>query len=494
MNPKLQVLREKANNLPLLPGVYLMKDEQDKIIYVGKAKKLKNRVSSYFHGSHLPKVEAMVDKVADFNVMIVKSEFEALMLENALIKKYQPHYNILLKDDKGYPFISIDMRKEWPRFEISSKKQHRTFGPYGGRGITRDILNAVTHALKLPDCSISFPQQRTCLNYQMGICDGWCVKGDREEYGNRLEQAFMVLDGRGTELIESLRKRMLEASDALNFELAASLRDRIKSIENISNKERVTSGWAERNLNVNETEDNAEKDRKYLKTLDTLGSALGLENMPRRIEAFDVSNLGDSGIVAAMTCFMNGKPLKKGYRKFRIRDLENRDDYSSMYQAVYRRFHRYVDRDEKFSELPDLLLIDGGANHAKIALDALNELGVSLPVFGMVKDDRHRTRALISPYGEEIGIDANQALFSLIGRIQEETHRYAIEYQRRIRYENYGSVLDDIPGVGEKRKADLFLRFKTIKNIREAQIAELSEVVPKDTAKNIYQYFHGESQ
>ena len=494
MNPKLKQLREKANNLPLEPGVYIMMDETGTVIYVGKAKMLKNRVSSYFRGAHEAKVEAMIEKIDDFNVIFVKSEFEALMLENSLIKKYQPHYNILLKDDKGYPFICLDMKEEWPAFSLSNKKKGKTFGPFGGRGVSRDIINSVNETLKLPSCSRQFPQQRACINYSIGLCDGWCRTMDRDEYLRRIDQASMILEGKGAELVETLREKMLKASDDLNFEYAATLRDRIKSIESLHNEERVSSGWAERNLKRNETLDNEAKFNKTLKTLELLGKMLGMDSCPLRIEAFDVSNLGDTGIVAAMTCFKDGSPYKSGYRKFRIRDIEVRDDYASMYQAVFRRFKRYADDDAGFNELPDLLLIDGGQEHAKTAQRALEELAVRIPVFGMVKDNHHKTRALVSPSGEEIGIASVQAVFVLIGRIQEETHRFAIEYQRSLRYENYGSDLDNIPGIGAKRKADLVREFKTVKAIKEASYEELVKVVPANVALAVREYYESNNR
>ena len=230
------------------------------------------------------------------------------------------------------------------------------------------------------------------------------------------------------------------------------------------------------------------------KTLEWLQKALELEAFPRRIEAFDISNLGATGIVAAMTVHVDGKPLKKDYRRFRIRDLEGPDDYASMYQAVTRRFSHYKEGDEKFNELPDLLLIDGGDTHAATAEQALRDLGLWVPVFGMVKDDRHRTRALIDSTGREIGIQANQAVFALVGNIQEETHRFAIEYQRSLRNESLASRLDEIPGVGEKRRADLIKAFKSLKAIREASLSQLELVVPRSTAKAIYDTFHTEKE
>ena len=603
-NPVLDTLADKANRLPLLPGVYIMLDEHGEVIYVGKAKKLKNRVSSYFHGDHLPKVAAMVDKVRDFNVIVAGSEFEALVLENSLIKRHKPHYNILLKDDKGYPFIRLDMKEEYPAMSIASragKDGARYFGPFGGRSQTRDIISTVSKALLLPDCSRKFPRdigkERPCLNYHMGACAGWCLKdSDAEDYRRRMAQAALILDGKSNELIGDLKSQMEQAAEELRFERAAELRDRLRAIEGLANKQRVIAtafadtdavgfcrgakscftvlhfvdgslvgkdiemmdepleedaealsglvrqyytahrgGWPKSILLPVEIEDAADLEellsqtsgrRIYIetpkrgermrliesaalnareeiqrrttlaqrrsKTLEWLQKALELENFPRRIEAFDISNLGATGIVAAMTVHVDGKPLKRDYRKFRMRDLDGPDDYASMYQAVSRRFKHYVDNDEKFADLPDLLLIDGGDVHAGVAEQALSDLGLTVPVFGMVKDDRHRTRALIRSDGREIGIKGNQAVFSLVGAIQEETHRFAIEYQRSLRSEGFASKLDAIPGVGEKRRADLIKSFKSVKAIREASLSQLELVVPKNTAKAVFDYFHKE--
>ena len=605
-NPVLDTLADKANRLPLLPGVYIMLDEHGEVIYVGKAKKLKNRVTSYFHGDHLPKVAAMVDKVRDFNVIVAGSEFEALVLENSLIKRHKPHYNILLKDDKGYPFIRLDMKEEYPSLSIAGragKDGARYFGPFGGRSQTRDIISTVSKALLLPDCSRKFPRdigkERPCLNYHMGTCAGWCLKdSDVEDYRRRMAQAALILDGKSNELIGDLKSQMEQAAEELRFERAAELRDRLRAIEGLANKQRVIAtafadtdavgfcrgakscftvlhfvdgslvgkdtemmdepleedaealsglvrqyytahrgGWPKSILLPLEIEDAAELEellsqtsgrRIYIeapnrgermrliesaalnareeiqrrttlaqrrsKTLEWLQKALELENFPRRIEAFDISNLGATGIVAAMTVHVDGKPLKRDYRKFRMRDLDGPDDYASMYQAVSRRFKHYVNNDEKFAELPDLLLIDGGDVHAGVAEQALKDLGLTVPVFGMVKDDRHRTRALIRSDGREIGIKGNQAVFSLVGAIQEETHRFAIEYQRSLRNEGFASKLDAIPGVGAKRRADLIKSFKSVKAIREASLSQLELVVPKNTAKAVFDYFHKEEE
>lgn len=594
-------LLKKANMLPMLPGVYIMKDRDGEVIYVGKAKKLKNRVTSYFRGSHLPKVEAMVQKISDFEVIVVETELESLVLENSLIKQYKPHYNILLKDDKGYPFIRLERNVPYPRFSIANHALNdgsSYFGPFGGRSLSAEIIDAVCKALKLPTCKKRFPRDfgkgRPCLNYHMGTCLGWCRGCESEDdYKQRINEACLVLQGKTKELSQSLTQQMEKASDELKFELAAELRDRIRAIDSLANRQGVISpsfsesdavgfvrgaktcftvlrfdNGALREKNSMFTDEPIEDDaeaisrllrqyyangrslpkhillpceledapeleklfsdeagrRVYIESpkrgdklklvqraevnakeeilrvttqqqrtvgaLKWLEDALKLQSYPKRIEAFDISNLGDTGIVAAMTVHKDGKPYKKDYRKFKIDDLEIRDDYESMHRAVYRRFKRYVDDSPGFTELPDLLLIDGGDRHAAVAKEALRELGLDLPVFGMVKDDRHRTRALVSPDGMEIGISANQAVFSLVGRIQEETHRSAIEYQRSLRKGSFGSELGRIKGVGDKRRDMLLRHFKTVKAVKNASVEQLCEVVPKNCAESVYEYFH----
>ncbi len=591
--------------LPMLPGVYMMKDAGGVVIYVGKAKKLKNRVTSYFRGEHLPKVEAMVRKVDDFEVIVANSEFEALVLENSLIKRHMPHYNILLRDDKGYPFVRVDGRGDYPRISIVSRTASdgaKYYGPFGSRGTTFGIVSALKKALMLPDCSRRFPRdigkERPCLNYQMGICSGFCRgEPDSTEYRERMAQAEMVLSGKSAQLVAQLNKQMEEAAEELRFEAAAEYRDRLRAIENLDNRQKViattfadtdvigffrgaktafavlhfnggdlagkdfelmdepveTDGealsrlllqyysargaWPKEILLPFETEDmedlqsllsdmagkkihlavpqrgekasltataalNAREEvmrattqnQRRNKTLEWLQKTLELPSFPNRIESFDISNTGSFGIVAAMVVFVEGKPLKREYRKFRIKESGGQDDYASMYEAVRRRFLRCIEGDEKFAEVPDLLLIDGGDTHAAVVERALNDLGLILPVFGMVKDDRHRTRALVTSEGREIGIVGNQAVFAFIGTIQEEVHRFAIEYHRSLRTGTLGSGLDKIPGVGEKRRNQLLKHFKTIKAIRQADEAALAQVVPKNTAKAVYEYFHQEEK
>ena len=600
---KISQLRQKANKLPLLPGVYIMKNAAGEVIYVGKAKALKNRVSSYFSGEHLPKVAAMVSHVSDFDVIVAASEFEALVLENSLIKRHQPHYNILLRDDKTYPFLRLDEREEYPAFSMVNKVKDdgaRYFGPFGGRYVTKSILETMNKALKMPLCGKKFPRDlkkdRPCLNYHMDACAGWC-RGEpgSEEYRQNIAQAVRILEGGSKSLMNDLEQEMLKASEELRFEAAAALRDRIRALQELSNRQRVlgsartdtdaigfcrgaktafvvlhyTDGdltdkelelmpepleddaaaisalvrqfyairglWPKTILLPCEVEDqealgqmlteaagrkvelsvpkrgarrelmeaamrNAREEslraasaaEHRSKTLQWLQKMLGMDIEPRRIEAFDISNTGDFGIVAAMTVFSSGRPLKSAWRKFRMKDVTTQDDFASMYEAVSRRLRRYLDGDEKFAPLPDLLLIDGGEGQVGAAVAAMEALGLSLPVFGMVKDDRHRTRALVSREGREIGIQANPAVFSLIGNIQEHTHNYAIEYHRSLRDHRFGSELDKIPGVGAKRREALHKHFKTMKAIRAAGVEDLGAVLPRNAARAVYDHFHRE--
>ncbi len=602
----LDELREKALKLPLKPGVYIMMNKNGEVIYVGKAKQLKNRVSSYFHGSHNLKTELMISNIADFDVIIANSEFEALVLENSLIKRHMPKYNILLKDDKGYPFVRLDIKSEYPRFSIVSKQESDGalyFGPYGGRYVTREALDALLKTFRLPTCSKRFPRdigkERPCLNHHMGMCDAYCLKDmPQSAYKKAIDSAVMVLEGKTGELIKKIESDMFSAAEKEQFERAAELRDMMRAVKRLEIKQHVLSKAAvdtdvigfyrdetkscfvvlhyiEGNLvdkefelleNLLDDEEEAvssltrqyylsrgtvprliclpceisdrealeqmlseecgrrvritvpergekrtlvktavlnakeeiervtTKEERISKTGLDLQKLLGLSSVPERIESFDISNTGASDIVASMVVYYKGKPLKKDYRKFKLKTVSGQDDYHSMAEVVTRRFERYKADDEKFSKLPDILLIDGGTAHAGAAEDALKKLGITVPVFGMVKDDRHRTRALITSDGEEIGISAQQHIFSFIGAIQEEAHRFAVEFHRSLRSKNsYASELDKIPGVGERRKNDLLKAFKSIKNVKNAEIEELSAVVPKNTAAAIYKYFHPQS-
>ena len=600
-------LRQKANDLPLAPGVYLMMDKTGKVIYVGKAKKLKNRVSQYFQdsASHNIKTRNMVSQVDHFDTIFVSSEFEALVLENSLIKRHMPHYNILLKDDKGYPFIRLS-KEDYPRFSLVNRPaadNARYFGPFGGRYETRQALDAVLSALRLPTCSRKFPRdigaERPCLNFHMGRCDGFCrTEMPREEYQRRIQQAAQLLEGRSKQLLRDMKAEMEEEAEALRFEQAAAIRDRINAISALSKKQTVIAGlcadtdiWGiyrgsgkccyailhmeEGNLAGRETElftapieeteaemlsaltaqyylprailpheillpfdtgecenlsevltrraghkvwvhvpqrgekadlrsmaqRNAQEEaerattaaERVAHTLEVLGKMLDLPAPPGRMESFDISNTGKSDIVASMVVYNGTRPLKSAYRRFRIKELQGHpDDYASMQEVLRRRLQHAADGDEKFLPLPDVFLIDGGQTHARAALEVAERFGVTVPIFGMVKDDRHRTRALITPEGREIGIVGNPAVFSLIGQIQEETHRFAITFHHESHTKStLKSALDGIPGVGEKRKAELRKHFGTIKAIREADVEQLTVVLPRNVAETVWNHFHG---
>lgn len=601
-------LREKANDLPLTPGVYLMMDKTGKVIYVGKAKKLKNRVSQYFQDSaaHTVKTRQMVSQVDRFDTIFVSSEFEALVLENSLIKRHSPKYNILLKDDKGYPFVRLS-RETYPRFSLVNKMaadSARYFGPFGGRQETRQALDAVCAALRLPTCRRQFPRdigaERPCLNFHMGRCDGFCrPEMTAEEYNRRIEQAVLLLEGKSKQLLREMTAEMEAEAEALKFEQAALLRDRINAISALGKKQTVIAGlcadtdiwglyrgsgkccyavlhvekgqltgretelftapveepeeemlsaltaqyYLPRSILPHEillpldTEDceelsevltrraghkvwvhvpqrgekaellamarrNAAQEaerattdaERVAHTLELLQKMLDLPSPPGRMESFDISNTGKSDIVASMVVYSGTRPLKSAYRRFQIKGLDGHpDDYASMAEVLTRRLQRAADGDEKFLPLPDIFLIDGGETHARTAQQVADRFGVDIPIFGMVKDDRHRTRALVTPEGREIGISGNQAVFSLIGQIQEETHRFAITYHhQRHGKSTLRSALDEIPGVGPKRREELKRAFGTIKAIREADVEALSAVIPRSAAEAVYRKFHTE--
>ena len=600
-------LKEKASTLPLAPGVYVMRDKNDKVIYVGKAKKLKNRVSQYFVNtvSHTPKTRLMVSHIDHFDVIVAASEFEALVLECSLIKRYLPKYNILLKDDKGYPYLRLNMKDIYPRISMVSKISDDGagyYGPYGSRGVTQDLMDAIRLTLKMPDCKREFPRDigkdRPCLNYHMNQCAGWCMEGKSSvAYRELAEQARQLLMGNYKTVAADIRRQMLLAAENLEFELAASLRDRLNAVETLGQKQLVTAGTLadtdvigydqteakacfavlhfsggnlldkdyevisvpddketavssllkqyylsrgiapkrvllpfaiedselfselldqqfgrKTHIRVPQRGDNmrlvelacknafeeaervTSRDEKYTATLNLLGKMLAMD-APRRIESFDISNISGTDIVASMVVFEDGKPKKKDYKRFKIEALTDQDDYASMAQVIRRRFTHYKDADAGFEIAPDLLLIDGGIAHARVAVEALEQLGLQMNVLGMVKDDRHRTRALVTPEGNEIAIDSNQTIFSFIGNIQEETHRFAIQFHRQLRSKRLRySKLDGIAGIGQKRKELLLKHFKSLAAISQATLPELERLLPKDAAAAVYHHFRDKEE
>ncbi len=593
--------------MPYSPGVYIMRDITDKVIYVGKAKKLRNRVSQYFidNASHSPKTRIMVSKIHHFDVIVASSEFEALVLECSLIKQHLPKYNILLKDDKGYPYIRLDTKSTYPSLSVANKITDdgaEYFGPFGNRSVTQGIIDTVLTTLMLPKCKKVFPRDvgkdRPCLNYHMNQCAGWCQPHKtQKEYAALIEQARQLLSGNFKGVSKDIREQMLSAAQDMNFELAAILRDRLTAVESLGQKQLVTAlskadtdvvGYGQSGskacisvlhfcngslldkeyeifslpeqpeaavssllkqyyfdnrttpkkillpFSIEDRElleaylykqsgkktqtivpqrgdnmrlvqmanknalDEAERvssiEEKHLASVKLLGRMLSIDP-PKRIESFDISNISGTDIVASMVVFVDGKPQKSDYKRFKIRDLTDQDDFRSMEQVIERRFRRYLDGDNGFKVLPDLLLIDGSVTHADVARKVLASLNICLPIFGMVKDDRHRTRTLVTPDGREIGIETQQTVFSLIGNIQEETHRFAISYHRKLRSDRLRySELDKIPGIGAKRKQDLLKVFQSLTAIKAASLLELEHILPANAALAVYKHFHPETE
>lgn len=600
-------LHQRVLTLPREPGVYIMKNRQGQVIYVGKAKVLKNRVSQYFQNEakHTPKTRKMVENIDSFDIIVCESEFEALVLENQMIKKYKPKYNILLKDDKGYPFIRVSTDRPYPEFTVvgrRGKDTARYLGPYAGRGAAMQAIDTVSRALGLRTCRRVLPRDigrsRPCLNAQLGRCCAPCAGTvTQEEYAQRVAQAIDVLEGNYKQLAEQLEQQMMQAAEEEHFEQAAQLRDRMRAIMRAGQHQMVVaSGFSDTDiiafvqgetrgcivtlhyiagnfhdkeytmLDGTSSEDGAELLGSYIKqyyslrgvvpplvlvseeiedmaavetflrsvagkkvtltvpqrgrrrelmhmakknaeeeiirmetnaerrqkSLELFGSMMGLTETPISFEAYDISNLAGTNTVGSMVVFENGKPRRSRYRRFRIESVANgQDDYKAMEEMLARRMQRWKDGDEKFTELPSVFLIDGGLGHVRIAKQVLDHFGCTKPVFGMVKDDHHRTRGLVAPDGREFSISATPAVFAMVGRIQEEVHRFAITYQRQLRgADAVRSELDNIPGVGEKRRTALLKTFQSVKRIREATVEQLEAAVPHSTAQAVYHYFH----
>ena len=595
-------LKQKAHELPLAPGVYLMQNKANQVIYVGKAKKLRNRVSQYFvdAAAHSVKTRLMVSQIDHFDVIVAASEFDALVLECSLIKRHTPKYNILLKDDKGYPYLRIDMREEYPVMTMVNKvvaDGADYYGPFGGRYVTQKLIDTIRLSFKLHSCGKEFPRDqgksRPCLNFHMKNCDGWCrLCKTSQQYRDIMKQVTLLLQGKYERAASELRENMETAAEALEFERAAVLRDRLLALENLGKKQLVTAGtmahtdvigyyqneskgcftvlhyvdgdlldkeyelvsvsddpteavgalvkqyYLSRNCapkeillpcemedaaifsdllmqNLNKrvhirtpkrgdgvalvalAKKNAEEEAQRATTKEERGSAtlrllqtmLKLEKL-ERIESYDISNTAGKDIVASMVVYKDAKPLRRDFRRFQIKDLSDQNDYASMEQVITRRFVRYLNGDNGFDEKPDLLLIDGGTEHASVAEGALKKLQLDFPVYGMVKDHRHRTRALITSSGYEIGIQMEPSVFSFIGNIQEQTHNYAISYHRQLRSRHLReSVLDDIPGIGDVRKKKLLNKFKTVSAIKRASLDELKTVLSEKQAVIVAEYF-----
>ena len=615
-------LEEELKNLPDSPGVYIMHGSDDEIIYVGKAKILKNRVRQYFHSSrnHSPKVLAMVSNIKYFEYIVTDSEIEALVLECNLIKKHKPKYNILLKDDKHYPYIKVSINQEYPKVYMTRTLKNdggKYFGPYSGMQTVRTTLEMIQKIFKPPTCKRKFPEGigkgRPCLNYHINNCFAPCISGNitRDEYRKVFFDICSFLSGSHDKLLEELHAEMMIASKNMEFEKAAAVRDKIEAVKRFSEKQKITNAdrqtdvdiiasarwndkafievffvrkgkiFGHRSFCISDTAQIADEDlyadfikqfymdnteipkeiltefqpsdldvisrwlsgtkrskvtvstpargdkRKLIqmvhknaeiscdnyritslnfsasknKALVELTKKLNLSQVPKRIESYDISNISGADNVASMVVFLDGKPSKKDYRYFKIKSFEGANDYLAMQEVIYRRFRHALEEQEKvdsgeisldeckFLPLPDLILLDGGKGHLSSVKEILNAIDADVAVYGMVKDNKHRTRALVSEDGE-VEISLLESVFKFVTQIQDEVHRSAIGYHRKLRNKNLEkSQLDEINGVGKTRKTKLLSHFKTIENIKNADIDELLQVVDSKTAQNIYDFF-----
>ena len=598
-------LRKKAMALPLQPGVYLMKNKDKKIIYIGKAKKLKNRVSSYFgsHSGHSLKVIRMVENVDDFDYILVDTEFEALVLECSLIKQHMPKYNILLKDDKGYNYIKIT-KGDFPRISECKRIDDdgaSYIGPYISGFSVKQAVEETLKIFKLPRCSKKFPQEygksRPCLNGFMGLCCSPCAgRITQQEYVKTVEDAVAFLKGGSKASVREMTAKMNELAEEMKFEEAAKLRDRIRAIKNLDERQKVvsinvpeedifalvngkkkacfevlrfengrlsdTECWlidSQEDLKAARLElieryysmrsripsriavdgeiEDEELLREFLEqqrgkkvefihpqkgehlsilnmcisnanehlaqsegrlgrefaALEELAALLGLDKPPEYIESYDISHTFGADNVAGMVVFHNGRPMKSAYKRFSVKGFDGQNDVGSMNEVLTRRFHYYNDEeDSTFKILPDLILLDGGQPQVNAVLPVIEKMGLNVPVFGMVKDSKHRTRA-IAFGGGEIEINSHRSAFTLVSNIQEEVHRFAISYHHKKHTKStFSSGLMQIEGIGEKKAKALLKHFKTITAIKEQtpeQLAECPSISKKDAGK-IYEFYH----
>lgn len=603
MNVRLPFLREKTAKLTTSPGVYIMKSKSGEIIYIGKAKNLKNRVTSYFRegADHTPKVASMVSNVYDYNFIVTDSEYEALVLECSLIKQHQPKYNILLKDDKGYSYIRIS-DEAYPRItaEKNKDKPGKYLGPFMSGNVPRETVAEVSRVFRLPTCHKRFPDDfrkgRPCLNYHINLCSGLCRgKISRKEYGETIEQAIEYIKGGSEGSAKRMEKQMEEAAENLDFERAAIFRDRINAIRKAGEKQKIFDSDVEeadviasaensgnqcvsvliyrssrlfdkqtfffneeeydssqltvsfieqyyhgrrdipKNIYVDSVIPDAEMLEKWLtslsgskirihmpqrgtlvrfmelsknnaaeelalragrtakevKALETLGLILGLKSAPLYIEAYDISNLSSSSIVSGMIVFENGRPLKKAYKRFSFPEKNSPDDYACMQETLRRRLTHLVnqDGDEGFLRKPDLILLDGGIGHVNAVRTVLEEFNLDIPLFGMVKDSKHRTRA-IAAEGTEIAVSQHIDAFNLLTRIQDEVHRFAISYMRsHHKKASYELELTAVRGIGVKKAQKLLIYYKTKENMKKASPEELAKIagVNIDIGRELYE-------
>ena len=501
-------IEENLRNLPDRPGVYLHKDKTGRIIYVGKALSLKNRVRQYFRSRSRmdPKVRAMVSHIAEFEYIITGSEMEALLLESKLVKKYMPKYNVLLRDDKSFPYIKVTLGEHWPRVVKTRRTPEdgsRYFGPYTDAGALTQIVDMLSDVYGLKRCAAqTFPEDwKPCLNYHIGKCRGFCTITENEtqhsQYLAMIERIMEFLAGDTEELLRYLRERMQEEAEAMNFERAALYRDQIAAVAAVPNQGKLDSFLEQVGRNRvrvvrRKAEAVAQKERERTEALSESLQNLGSFSLESRIEAFDISHIAGTDAVGGMVVFQDGKPQRKAYRRFRIRTAPGGGDTDSLQEVLYRRLQRGLAGDAGFLPMPDLLLIDGGINQVNAVSQILSVSGLTIPVAGMVKDDKHKTRGLFFG-GAEYDLKKNPPLYHYVSAIQEEVHRFAIEYHRGLRAKKLKkSVLDEIPGIGEKRKRSLFTAFGSIEAIAAAETETIAAVpgMNRSTAKTVKEHLN----
>ncbi|MBR4891004.1 MAG: excinuclease ABC subunit UvrC [Clostridia bacterium] len=608
-------------NLPEDPGVYIMKNKSGQVIYVGKAKVLKKRLKQYFQNTekHTPKVKAMVSNIDTFEYILTDSELEALILECNLIKKYRPYYNILLKDDKNYPYIKVTVNEKYPRIRFVRRRQNdgaRYFGPYSSSAAVHETIDLVCKTFKIPTCEIKLPRdigrKRACINAQIDRCCAPCENVmSEQEYKNRIKEACTFLEGNASSVLDKLNSEMNEAAENLEFERAASIRDKINGILQMDKRQKiVTEKYTDEDIigfhsyknrtfavvffvrsgrlignkeiimmntsEMNETEvcssflmqfyqnddyvpkniyvmyecedkkiieehlsliaerkvnihtpkrgekkslvemagknakqaalnfmlKNGEGNKGIKRIILDLKDELGLLNPPYRIESYDVSNISGKDNVGSMVVFINGEPKKSLYRRFKI-DTDVCDDYKSMSEMIYRRIRNARDEEKKiengellkenakFLPLPDCIFLDGGKGHLSVVSELLELIDTDIPLFAMVKDDKHRTSMLLREDGSSIGLKTRSEEFNLITRIQDEVHRFAIEYHKKLRGKHVKqSVLEEIDGVGSKTALKLLKHFKSVNTLKKANVDEIKNAgVSEKAALNIYHFF-----
>ena len=604
-NPRLPYLRDKTGKLTTSPGCYIMKDSSKKIIYIGKAKNLRNRVSSYFRPwqDHLPKVWRMVSHVYDYDFIVTDSEFEALVLECSLIKQYTPKYNILLKDDKGYSYIRVT-KEPYPRLQAVLQKEDdgaQYIGPYTSSYAVKQAVEEANRVFQLPTCQRRFPQdfrkERPCLNHHIKKCMGVCTgRFSEEEYNETVRQAVDYIKGGSQLSVERLTEQMNAAAEELDFELAAKLRDRIAAIKKAADDQKIIDDsmkdsdiiaisqnsekacasvimyrggrlFDKADFFLGEKEDQSEMRESFLTgyysvrefvpkeilldeeienrelleqwlrdksghavhistpqrghllrlttlaknnaseylsikvgrtgkeivALEELTKALGLPKPPRFIECYDISNLASSDMVAGMVVYENGRPCRKFYKRFSIKTVADQNDYACMAEVLERRFRNYFEKtDEGFSTLPDLIFLDGGQGHVNVITPLVRAMGIDVPIYGLVKDSKHRTRA-VATGGGEISLTRSRAAFNLVTQIQDEVHRYAITYQaKKHKKSSYQLELTKVRGIGPKKAVKLMTEYKTKDKLREASAEELAAAagVSLETAQQLYELIH----